>query len=897
MPPKPQTRRPLYYTFGNHMHWVDMQWLWGYGVLPGSVADMLHLCREAGVRGNVNFDGIGYEKMAAECPESLALLREAVTAGVIEPVGCSYGQPYGLFQGGESNVRQLTYGARATQRLLGVRPRAFWEEEFYFFPQLPQMLAQCGFESACLFFQWTWHTPELPKERHSLILWEGIDGTRLPALPRNDLNVHQWPEDFDGLLDSGLINELAAPAVVQWLELMPSRDWMCRSELLLPRLKELMADPRFDVRVGTVSELVAALREAGGRGSAELPVRRYSMDDVWHGMTAGKNADRHPRQSREVEASILNAEAISSLAGLMGRPYPSWDVYPTWELEDAWRELLAAQHHDNHECEGLCGFVATGQFARARMLAEEAAGRAHRQLSDRVGAALAVNALGFERKVYFAGEDDEVRSVVVPPFGYAPASGAAVESGRIGVARDGRIVRLERDDLVVEVDVEAGVIAQIRTAAHPGGILSGDAPLGRLTRVIGGRVAGLPRIREVELCRHGVTLWLDQDITAEGETLEQRSAFQGLMVRVEIPPDAAAVDLTFEGLEQLARPDPGFRGAIRMPIAPRWEVAEIRADTPFAAGKCEGGPAARRKYPEGDWMTSPQWFEDVAGSVTAQRFVDLIGRDGAGLLVLHDGTQQYFRTPRGVDAIVCAYDPWDERRYEPDFHARAAFRIVPHRGLRDSDRVRAGLAFNAGGLAGRPERYPHRAPVGGGAPTSETAPAAFGALEVANAPNVLAQALFRESMKSGEYLPRWAGHRMFRESNGACDHPYVIRLVEWDGEPTEVVLKLPGPVAMAAKTNLLGEVLHDGPPEQRASGGWSERDTGWLRVEPAEPPAWAAAARIRGEEVRWSQVRFWMRPREIATIYADLVLGRKAWRDLDAKREVWATIHKQPTDS
>jgi alpha-mannosidase len=35
-----------------------------------------------------------------------------------------------------------------------------------------------------------------------------------------------------------------------------------------------------------------------------------------------------------------------------------------------------------------------------------------------------------------------------------------------------------------------------------------------------------------------------------------------------------------------------------------------------------------------------------------------------------------------------------------------------------------------------------------------------------------------------------------------------------------------------------------------------------------------------------------MRPREIATIYADLVMGRKQWRDLDAKRNVWATVHR-----
>ena len=33
-------------------------------------------------------------------------------------------------------------------------------------------------------------------------------------------------------------------------------------------------------------------------------------------------------------------------------------------------------------------------------------------------------------------------------------------------------------------------------------------------------------------------------------------------------------------------------------------------------------------------------------------------------------------------------------------------------------------------------------------------------------------------------------------------------------------------------------------------------------------------------------------PHEIATIYADMVMGRKEVRDLDAKREVWATAHR-----
>ena len=67
-------RVPITYTFGNHMHWVDMEWLWGYHVLPGSVRDMIKFCRETGAKGCINFDGIGYEKMAAEAPEALAEL-------------------------------------------------------------------------------------------------------------------------------------------------------------------------------------------------------------------------------------------------------------------------------------------------------------------------------------------------------------------------------------------------------------------------------------------------------------------------------------------------------------------------------------------------------------------------------------------------------------------------------------------------------------------------------------------------------------------------------------------------------------------------------------------------------------------------------------------------------
>ena len=79
------------------------------------------------------------------------------------------------------------------------------------------------------------------------------------------------------------------------------------------------------------------------------------------------------------------AVPAQTLAGLFGRPYASWNVYPTWELEEAWRNALAAQHHDNHECEGLCGFVGHRQFWNSIAGAMEVVDRTSWLLSRRAG--------------------------------------------------------------------------------------------------------------------------------------------------------------------------------------------------------------------------------------------------------------------------------------------------------------------------------------------------------------------------------------------------------------------------------------------------------------------------------------------------------------------------------
>lgn len=869
-------RKPVLFTFGNHMHWVDMQWLWGYHVLPGSVRDMLHLCRETGVKGNVNFDAIGYEKMAAECPEALAELRAAVANGTIEPVGCSYGQPYGLFHGGESNIRQFTYGVRTTRRLLGVRPRAFWEEEFYFYPQLPQILRSCGYTSANLFFQWTWHTPEVPREQCALIQWEGIDGTRIPALPRNELNLHQWPEDFALLSPSleatrtgggrgggeSLLHDLPLPAIVQWLELMPSKDWMCRSELLLPKLKELLAHEEYEIIPCTMSEMVERLTT-----TEEPPIRAYTMDDVWHGMTLGKNADRHPRTSRNVERTILGAESLSTLASLFGRPYAQWDVYPSWELDEAWRELLAAQHHDNHECEGLCGSIGYHSMDRAENLALDICERACQKLADRLCTGehdrIVFNELPWMRDELVRTRDE--RQVLVrniPPLGWrviAPDEMPAFES-RVQVDSFDDLVRLSRGAFAVEVDRKAGCITQIRHPAFPDGVLASTAGFPSLRMIADGCIVSFqPSEFEAATDRsgHGVAMTLRDDAGNEiWAAITLHELVDAVSIRLRSSP------------HDWRSPDPGMIAALRTSLHPAFNDAmTIITDSPFALHEATPRRSWKRKYPTGDWMTSEQWFETIDRPFTALRYIDVVdgARDDAkrGVLYLHGGNQQFIRTDRGIEHLITARDPWDEAAHDTAFDVELW--IIPHACPPESERRRLLAMVSECTVYKREAAVRHH----------EINQPVFGTLDVSNAPNVIAHAFFRANEKDGEHFPDWAGHHMLAQSNGACTHPFVVRLVEWDGEPANITLKFPGEIASVAKTNIMGEV------------GEHIRDTRWLRPEPATPPDWA-----RETNITWSQVTFSMRPREIATIMADLVMGRKQFRDLDAKREVWATVHR-----
>lgn len=796
-------RIPIFYTFGNHMHWVDMQWLWGQDVLPGSVDDMLAFSGATGAKGNVNFDGIGYEKLAAENPSAFARLREAVIAGTIEVVGGSYGQPYGLFHGGESNVRQRVYGARAIERLFGTRPRTFWEEEFDFFPQLPQILSRAGFEYGSLYFQWTWHTPHLPFEDTPVVWWESPDGSRLLCATRNRLNLHQWPEEFDGLLDELPDGGEVPPLILQWLELMPSPDWMCRSEVLLPRMRELLADERFEIRMATLGECLDQWRER------EVPARRYAMHEVFHGMSLGKNGDDMRRLSARGEDTILTGEAIASATSLFGRPYAQWDLYPFWELEEAWRELLQAQHHDNDECEGLCGHIGRFSYVRGESLASHVVERCLGRLADEAAGEpgyLFFNPLGWSRSDTCMHDlkGGPVIARDIPPLGFRFVANAAAQ-------RKSKPWKLEGDravgvvhDLRVEVDARTGSI-RIASPEWPDGPWT-NAPL-RLS------CAGY----EGEFESRGAHL---DSLTGDLVVSLRPPGGGEAQAWLKLPDDCRALDLSLK-FWRLPRPQPGMTKGIELQFEYS-TIEQLLADTPYLVEEATPGGDFKRKYPQGDWMTSTQWFETVTGGFTALSLVDTMAGHG-GLLVTHDRTRQWFKRGNALACLLTMHDPWDEDYFVTDFDA--AFRFIPHGEVSPAQKWRWAQEFQR--------------------------PVVFTRVREGKTDRPIEEFSFLACEPEGVEVTA-----LFREARGAgMEHPFVFRLVEINGEVARAFVRFAGTIQRAVRTNLLGDPLEELPVVE-----------GSLEIP--------------------------MRPHEIATIYFVLEEGRKATRDLDSHRKVWATVHR-----
>lgn len=358
-------RKPVWFIFGNHKHWTGMVWEWGEDTLANSLNCMRAMLDETGLVGGLNFDGKGIEELAVRFPAEANWLRDAVESGQVELWGGTYTQPYGSLIGPESNVKQRQLGIAAFENLLGKHPSIFSEEEFDFFPQLPQILNQLGYSGALLFYQHTWHTPTFPKCDDDAIFWKGIDGSKLKAVPFSDRCLMRGiPTALKALKLDSIANS-ERPLMITWLEMLDKPNWMWQPKFVAPYMRTLLEQEDCEIRPTSIR---AYLDECAHEDLQEI---EYAAEDCYHGICVGKSGDRLPQLWRRGERAILEAELLASICSYQGQPYPQFDSYPAWKLNEAWRMLCLSQGHDAYECEGLTHSAGMRYAQSALMLARD----------------------------------------------------------------------------------------------------------------------------------------------------------------------------------------------------------------------------------------------------------------------------------------------------------------------------------------------------------------------------------------------------------------------------------------------------------------------------------------------------------------------------------------------
>lgn len=145
-----------------------------------------HLATSA--RSSVLLSAALAEQMAANEPESLAALRQAIAESRTAVVGGEYRELRLPLLSCETVLNQLRIGLRRYEDLVGKRPEVFGRRRFGLTPILPQVLSKLGFLGA---IHATLEEGRFPEGTQAKTGWESPAGVAIDALARTPLNATQ----------------------------------------------------------------------------------------------------------------------------------------------------------------------------------------------------------------------------------------------------------------------------------------------------------------------------------------------------------------------------------------------------------------------------------------------------------------------------------------------------------------------------------------------------------------------------------------------------------------------------------------------------------------------------------------------------------------------------------
>src|SRR5262245_57921434 len=192
------TNRPTFWLIP-HTHWEGAVFKTREEYLEVGLPNILTAVRLLKENPNYRFtlDQVAYFKPFLErYPEEADAFRKFIAEGRLQIVGGMNVMPDDNMPNGESFVRQMLYAKRYCQRELGVDVKVGWLlDTFGHHAQMPQLLKLAGYNSL-----WFTRGMENRERIPSEFLWQGIDGTRLPAywLPFGYSHLYDSPQNLAG---------------------------------------------------------------------------------------------------------------------------------------------------------------------------------------------------------------------------------------------------------------------------------------------------------------------------------------------------------------------------------------------------------------------------------------------------------------------------------------------------------------------------------------------------------------------------------------------------------------------------------------------------------------------------------------------------------------------------
>ena len=267
-------------------------------------------------------------------PTEVETFREMLARGQLEIAGGTVTMHDNNVPSGESIARQYLIGKWFFRDRLGYDVKTGWGlDTFGHNAQMPQILKLAGMES--YWFQRGVPTANTPAE----FLWQGIDGTRMPAfwLPIGYGGLYDTPRDLAGFeqMVRSRFDALAPFARGYGRVLLAGAD-VSEPEPHLPALiaqLERSGSLPISIRFGLPSDYAALIAQH----RPEREVVAGDMNPIFQGVYSTRIEVK--QWMRELERTLTSAEKASVLAGRLADP----DREAT---EQAWEPVLFNQAHD-----------------------------------------------------------------------------------------------------------------------------------------------------------------------------------------------------------------------------------------------------------------------------------------------------------------------------------------------------------------------------------------------------------------------------------------------------------------------------------------------------------------------------------------------------------------------